>query len=62
VPGCPITTQKDHIIRILLGKLLKETIHTYSIAMRHYQKERISGKRIDSSIGIAIFPNMVTGY
>ena len=60
VPGCPIADQQNIVIRILLGKLTKEDVHPFCIAIGQDQEEAFSCHRLNCTIGISILSDMVT--
>ena len=59
MPRGAITTQQDHILRVLLGKLLEKHIHTYCVAIRQNQKTGSSSQRLHRTIGIPVFSDMM---
>ena len=61
MPGGPITTQHDHILWILLRKLLEKHIHTLCITVRQDQKAGFPGQRLHRAIGITVLPDMMAG-
>lgn len=62
MPRSTVAAQQDHIVWKLTRQFPQKQIHAHSIAIRHDKKAGISSKRLHSSVGISVFPDVVTGY
>lgn len=61
VPCSTITAEEDDVIWILLRQVAQEKIHANSIAVRQDQETTLPGERLDSSVDITVFPDVMTG-
>ncbi len=59
MPGRTITAEQDQVILELFGKCLQENVGTDGIAVWKHQKAAFTGSRLNGSIGIAIFADMM---
>lgn len=60
MPCGTITAKEDHVVRILLCQMAQEDIHANCITAWHDQETALPGDWLDGSVGIAIFPDVVT--
>ena len=59
MPSSAIATHQNGILRKLSGHFLQKQIHTRSIAIGHDKKTGFTSQRLDRTISISVFPNMV---
>ena len=61
MPCSTITAKENDVVRILLCQVTQEKIHANCITVWHDQEAALPSDRLDGSVGIAIFPDVVTG-
>ncbi len=61
MPGGTVAAKENDVVRILLCQVAQKEIHANSITVRHDQEAALPGGRLHSSIGITIFPDVMTG-
>ena len=59
MPSSAIATHQNGILRKLSGHFKQKQIHTRSIAIGHDKKTGFTSQRLDRTISISVFPNMV---
>ena len=59
MPGRPITAKQDEVILVLFGQCLQKNIGADGIAVWQHQKAAFTGSRLNGSIGVAIFADMM---
>lgn len=60
VPSSTVAAKQNNIVLVLFRQFPQKYIHTVCVAIRHYKKEIISVKRFNCSIGISVFPDVMT--
>lgn len=61
MPCGAVTAKENDVIRILLSQVAQEEIHTNCITVWHNQETTFPSDRLDSSIDIAVFPDVMAG-
>lgn len=59
MPCSSIAAHQNGILLKLLGYLPQKQIHTYRIAIGHDKKTGFACQRLNRTVGISVFPNMV---
>lgn len=59
MPRSTVTTKENDVVMILLCQVAQEEIHTNSITVWHDQETTLPCSRLDSSIDITIFPDVM---
>ena len=59
MPCSSIAAHQNGILWKLLGYLPQKQIHTYCIAIGHDKKTGFPCQRLNRTVGISVFPNMV---
>ena len=60
MPCSTVTNQNKNIISELFLKLIQIGLHTLCVAIRHDKEKAFSLYWINRSVGVSIFPNMMT--
>ena len=61
IPGGTIAAEQNRIFLILLGQLTKKYVRAVCIAVWQHKEKVLTSSRLDCSVGIAVFPYMMTG-
>lgn len=59
MPCSTVTAKENNVIRILLCQVAQEDIHANCITVRHDQETTLPSGRLDSSVDITIFPDVM---
>ena len=59
MPCGAVTAKENYVVRILLCQVAQKEIHTNCITVWHDQETTLPGGRLDSSVDIAIFPDVM---
>lgn len=62
VPCSTITAKQNNVLGILCRQFFQKDVHTRRVAIRHDEKESVTGQWLHGSVDIAILPDMMTGH
>ena len=60
MPCGAVTAKENDVVRILLCQVAQEEIHANGITVWHDQETALPSDRLDGTVSIAIFPDVVT--